>query len=70
MDNLEDCREIMEDERRMADVVSQTGEVLFYVDLNDTCKPYEPNDRCGGCGKCLAEQAVYYGSKIKLWYEP
>ena len=40
------------------------------------CRPYEPNDVCGGCDQCQLAQAAHYGCTIRrlkgFWrvYEP
>ena len=45
-------------------VVLDDGEAVEILDMKDSCLPYEPNDRCGGCGECLIMQADHYGYKI------
>lgn len=40
----------------------ETGEVFEVMDSRDSCNPYEPNAKCGGCGSCLIDQAFHTGA--------
>lgn len=45
--------------------VLREGAVVAVLDPNDSCNPSEPNERCGGCGVCLWDQAEFYGLKTR-----
>jgi hypothetical protein len=47
------------------EVLDEHGNVVTVIDPDDSCRPYEPNDRCGGCGECLLMQAIHYGYKLR-----
>lgn len=34
----------------------------------DSCRPYYPGDRCGGCVDCQLMQAVHYGYALRPIY--
>jgi hypothetical protein len=38
-----------------------TGEPVTSVDADDSCQPYYPSDKCGGCGRCQLEQGLHVG---------
>lgn len=50
-----------EAEDKMVTEVWIDGELMDVIDQDDSCKPYEPNDRCGGCGECLLMQIAHRG---------
>lgn len=37
------------------------GGCVEVLDLNESCRPYGPNDRCGGCDECMYMQACHGG---------
>jgi len=41
-----------------------TGTELDFLGTDD-CSPYEPNERCGGCSRCLIMQAEHAGCNIE-----
>ena len=45
---------------------SDTGEIAGVDPADDSCRPYEPNDRCGGCGECLMMQAAHSGFDVEF----
>lgn len=47
------------------EVLDDQGRIIQELDENDNCHPYEPNDRCGGCGECMLMQASYHGYTLR-----
>ena len=53
------------------DVLDDDGNVLVTLcPEKSDCRPYEPNDACGGCDNCLLAQATHYEYTIKRRAEP
>jgi len=52
----------------VAVVDPDTGTVVQILDTGDSCHAYETGDLCGGCGRCLLEQAEHAGWTIeRIW---
>lgn len=47
-------------------VAGARGKIHDAADTSESCRPYEPNDRCGGCAECLAMQTTHYGGVVEL----